>query len=75
MNNLGLACRAILKTRTAGRPERLGAIAARFVQPGLPGDTVRVELFHGGAGTLHFRATAVERGVRLLDRGTCTLKL
>lgn len=76
LNNLGLACRAILKTRAAGRPERLGAIAVRFVQPGLPGDTVRVELFEGPAstGTLHFRATAVERGVRLLDRGTCTLE-
>ena len=74
LSKLGPACRAILKTRLAGRPERLGAIAVRFVQPGLPGATVRVELFEGGAGTLHFRATAVERGVRLLGRGTGTLK-
>ena len=74
LNNLGLACRAILKICAPGRPERLRAIAVRFVQPGLPGDTVRVELFDGGAGRLQFRATAVERGVRLLDRGSCTLE-
>ncbi len=73
LNNLGLACRAILKTVLPGRPDRLRAIAVRFVQPGLPGDTVRVELFDGGAGTLQFRATAVERGVRLLDRGSFSL--
>ena len=73
LNNLGLACRAILKAVLPGRPDRLRAIAVRFVQPGLPGDTVRVELFDVGAGRLQFRATAVERGVRLLDRGSCTL--
>lgn len=73
LNNLGRACRAVLKTCAPGRPERLRSIAVRFVAPGLPGDTVRVELFDGGAGTVLFRCTAVERGVRLLDRGVCTL--
>lgn len=73
LNNLGLACRAVLRATSLERPERLRGMAARFVQPGLPGDTVRVELFDAGAGTLQFRATAVERGVRLLDRGTCSL--
>jgi hypothetical protein len=51
----------------------LRALAARFVAPGLPGDTVRIELFDRDDTTLAFRATAIERGVRLLDRGTCTL--
>jgi acyl dehydratase len=73
LNNLGLACRAILKTCAPGRPERLRALAARFVAPGLPGDTVRVELFQRDGGALGFRATAIERGVRLLDRGRCEL--
>jgi acyl dehydratase len=73
LNNLGRACRAVLKACAAGRPERLRSIAVRFVAPGLPGDTVRVELFDGGAGTVRFRSTAVERGVRLLDRGICML--
>jgi len=73
LNNLGLCCRAILKLVLPGRPEALRAIGVRFVQPGFPGDTVRVELFHGEGGALRFRATAVERGVRLLDRGRCLL--
>ena len=57
----------------AGRPERLRSIAVRFVSPGIPGDTVRVVLFAGGPSRVLFRADAVERGVRLLDRGVCTL--
>lgn len=73
LHNLGRACRALLKACAPGRPERVRSIAARFVSPGLPGDTVRVELFDAGDGTLRFRSSAVERGVRLLDRGTCTL--
>jgi acyl dehydratase len=73
LNNLGRACRALLETCARKRPERIRSIAARFVAPGLPGDTVRVELFDRGAGTVQFRSTAVERGVRLLDRGLCTL--
>jgi len=73
LHNLGLACRAILKVCAPGRPEQLRALAVRFVAPGLPGDTVRIELFDRGDTTLAFRATAIERGVRLLDRGTCTL--
>lgn len=73
LNNLGLACRAILKNLLPGRPEAVRSIATRFVAPGLPGDTVRVEVFDAGAGHLQFRATAVERETRLLDRGHCTL--
>lgn len=74
LNNLGLACRAVLRRCAAAEPQRVRAIAVRFVNPGLPGDTVRVELFDGGAGRVQFRATAVERGVRLLDRGLCLLE-
>lgn len=73
LNNLGLACRAVLRACGAERPERIRAMAVRFVQPGLPGDTVRVELFDAGGGRLHFRARALERGVLLLDRGRCEL--
>jgi acyl dehydratase len=71
LGNLGLACRAILKTCAPGRPERLRSLATRFVSPGLPGDTVLIELFDGGDSSVRFRATAVERGLRLLDRGVC----
>lgn len=75
LNNLGLACRAILRaTGAVDAPARLREIAVRFVRPGLPGDTLRVEVFDRGAGRLHFRATALERGVRLLDRGVCRME-
>jgi acyl dehydratase len=74
LNNLGLACRAILKLRARGRPEAMRTLAARFVRPGLPGDTVRVELFDGDEpGRVRFRANALERDVVLLDRGVCEL--
>jgi acyl dehydratase len=72
LNNMGLACRAILKRHLPGQPERLRDMAVRFVQPGLPGDTVRVEMQRRG-NTVHFRARALERDVLLLDRGECTL--
>lgn len=74
LHNLGLACRAILRCFGADRPDRIRRLGVRFVQPGLPGDTVRVELFDRGAGQVQFRASALERGVRLLERGACTLE-
>lgn len=74
LNNFGIACRALLKTPELERPERLASLAARFVAPGLPGDTVRVEIYRRDAHTLQFRATAMERGVRLLDRGLAVVR-
>lgn len=73
LNNLGIACRALLRATGLARPERLRTLAARFVAPGLPGDTVRVELFRRDYRSWQFRASALERGVRLLDRGLSTL--
>ncbi len=72
LNNMGLACRAILKRYVPGRPEALREMAVRFVQPGLPGDTVRIEMQRRG-GKVYFRARALERDVLLLDRGECRL--
>jgi hypothetical protein len=74
LNNLGIACRALLRSTGLSRPERLRTLAARFVAPGLPGDTVRVELFRRDDRCWQFRASALERGVRLLDRGLATLR-
>ncbi len=70
LNTMGLACRAILKHFAPGRPERLGAMAVRFVSPAFPGDTIRIEMFDGG-DAIRFRAWAVERQVLVLDRGEC----
>jgi acyl dehydratase len=72
LNTMGLACRAILKRYAPGHPERIIAIAVRFVSPAFPGDTIRVELFEDGE-TVRFRAWAVERQVMVLDRGECRL--
>ncbi len=72
LNNLGLACRAVLKRFAPGRPAVLRSLAARFVAPGFPGDTVRVAMQRVG-GRVSFRVHAVERDVLLLDRGECTL--
>lgn len=72
LNNLGIACRAVLKHFARGAPELIREMGVRFVQPGLPGDTVRVQMQRRG-DTVHFSATALERDVLLLDRGHCRL--
>jgi len=72
LNNLGLACRAVLKRLAPGAPERMLSMSARFAQVSYPGETIRVEMRAEG-GHVRFRALALERGVCVLDRGTCRL--
>jgi acyl dehydratase len=72
LNTMGLVARAILRLHAPGAPERMRALSVRFVSPGLPGDTVRVEFFHGHDG-LRLRARALERDVLLIDRVRCSL--
>jgi hypothetical protein len=72
LNTMGLACRAILKLFAPSRPERLVAMAVRFVSPAFPGDTIRIETFEG-SNAICFKAWAVERQVLVLDRGECRL--
>ena len=69
LNTMGLAMRVILRRHA---PEAVRALSVRFAAPGLPGDTVRVELFEAGDGVF-FKAHALERKVPLLDRGHCEL--
>jgi acyl dehydratase len=70
LNNMGLACRAILKRFAPRRPERLRSMAVRFTGPAYPGETIRVEMFAEDE-RVRFRAWAVERSVLVLDRGEC----
>jgi acyl dehydratase len=63
----------VLKRFAPQQPERLRAMAVRFVSPALPGDTIRIEMF-GENERLGFRAFAVERQTLVLDRGNCWLK-
>jgi hypothetical protein len=44
-----------LKRFAPEQPERLRAMAVRFVSPALPGDTMRIEMF-GENDRLRFRA-------------------
>ena len=73
LNTLGLACRAILKRRAPGRPERISTLAARFVAPAFPGDTIRIDMFEQG-DAIRFRAWATERCAMVIDRGECRLE-
>jgi acyl dehydratase len=72
LNTFGLACRAILKRFAPRAPEWLRSMSARFANPALPGDTIRVELY-GDGDRLRFRARALERNILVLDRGDCRL--
>ena len=72
LNTLGIAARVLLRLRAPGAPERLRELSARFASPGLPGDTLRIQLFDTADG-LRFRVHARERGVLLIDRGRCVL--
>jgi acyl dehydratase len=72
LNTMGLACRAVQKCYASRRPERLQAMAVRFVAPAFPGDTIRIEMFEE-SDAIRFRAWAVERQVMVLDRGECRL--
>jgi acyl dehydratase len=72
LNTMGLACRAVLKRYAPGHPERISAMAVRFVSPAYPGDTIRIDMFEEG-NVIRFRAWAIERQVMVLDRGECRL--
>jgi acyl dehydratase len=72
LNTFGLACRAILKRFAPSAPDRLRSMSARFANPALPGDTIRVELY-GDNDRVRFRARALERNILVLDRGECRL--
>lgn len=73
LNTFGLACRAALKHLAPRAPERVVGMSARFTAPAFPGDTIRIEFFDHVDGAA-FRATALERNSRVLDRGEIILK-
>lgn len=67
----GIACRAILAAWCDSRPERLRSLFARFTAPVYPGESLRIEMYADAAtpGAVSFCATALERGVTVLDAG------
>ena len=64
----GIANRAILSAYCENDVARFKGMFVRFSKPVMPGETIRIEFFEEGAGTLRFRAIAVERGEVVLDR-------
>jgi acyl dehydratase len=65
----GVVGRAILAALCDNMPERLKRLDARFSSPIFPGETIRTEIWHEGAGSSAFRAIAAERGQIVLNNG------
>jgi acyl dehydratase len=68
LSTMGLVARALIHACCGGDTQRLCEIGLRFVAPAYPGDTIRTLIWQEGS-KLHFRADAVERGVRVIDNG------
>ncbi len=67
-----LACRAVLGSECAYRPERIRSFDVRFSAPFYPGETLVVEMWRQGDGVL-FQARAKDRDVLVLKDGRCRL--
>tara|TARA_B110000503_G_scaffold135021_1_gene214808 strand:- start:1978 stop:2832 length:855 start_codon:yes stop_codon:yes gene_type:complete len=70
----GVATRAILDTYCDSDPEKLEFIGLRFSSPVYPGETIKVD-FWEGESDIKFSATAVERGVKILNQGLARIKI
>ena len=68
--SFGIATRALLQACCDNNPERLQFLGLRFSKPVFPGETIAVSIWKEADGNTRFAATALERDVRVLDRGT-----
>ncbi|MDR0274666.1 MAG: MaoC family dehydratase N-terminal domain-containing protein [Burkholderiaceae bacterium] len=64
----GVVGHALLKSLCDYDSARLKRLDARFTSPVYPGETIRTEIW-GARGQVLFRATALERGVVVLNNG------
>ena len=62
---LGVVAHALLRALGGYDPARFRALDLRFSAPVFPGETIRTEIWRGGA----FRARALERGVVVVSNG------
>jgi acyl dehydratase len=69
----GIACRAVLASVCAYDPARIGQFGVRFSAPVYPGDAIRTDIWVDG-DVVSFRCRVEERGVTVLDNGSCRLK-
>jgi acyl dehydratase len=70
--NLGIAVHAAMQAVIGYDAGRVSAARARMTGAVVPGDTLRCEFWHADACLL-FRATALERGGRVMDGGRIEL--
>ncbi|HYF58951.1 MAG TPA: MaoC/PaaZ C-terminal domain-containing protein [Burkholderiaceae bacterium] len=68
--SFGVSGWALSKAVAGGDATRLRAIGARFTSPVYPGETLRVEVWHGDGGAVSFRTRALERDLVVLSHGT-----
>ncbi|HLJ64655.1 MAG TPA: MaoC/PaaZ C-terminal domain-containing protein [Stellaceae bacterium] len=65
----GVVGHALLRQLAHYQPARLKSMAVRFSAPVFPGETIRTEIWHEGAGRAGFRARALERDAIVLNNG------
>ena len=65
----GVLCHAVLRALCDYDPARLRGLDLRFTAPVFPGETIRAEIWRGGA----FRARVVERDVVVANNGVALL--
>jgi acyl dehydratase len=65
----GVAAHALVKTLCAYDASRLSYLNTRFSAPVYPGETLVVEIWDGGAGTVQFQAKVAERDIVVLSNG------
>lgn len=65
---LAIAAHALLQCCCDYDARRLQGLSVRFSAPFLPGETLRTEIWQDG-GQTHFRASALERGVVVINNG------
>lgn len=68
-----VAGRALLKLACGDDPARLKSMNVRFTAPVFPGETIRTEVWVDG-DVVSFRASVVERGLVVLDRGRAEIR-
>jgi acyl dehydratase len=72
LSTMGVIARAAIHACADGDASRLTELALRFTAPVYPGETICTHIWRE-ANTLHFRATAVERGIVVTDNGIATI--
>lgn len=69
LSTYGVVGRALLRGLCDGDASRLTRMDCRFSAPVYPGETIRTDIWHEGAGRAAFRSSVVERALTVLDRG------